>query len=148
MFNENIKELKKQIPTEPSYQIHIQNAVAAGDLQLKSHSEIIQAVIKKVQREILVQRSRYSERGYTGEYLQLDVADLIEIPKTAKQAIERYKKIKKSILEEIKKLEEKRDSLELRIQLASNSTIDPIIEEVDGLGKLSLFSEDVQKLLK
>jgi hypothetical protein len=84
---------------------------------------------------------------YTKERtVTLNIVDLIKLPKDLGEEAKRVKAHNKEIDAEIKELESQLDMLEVRIQLASNKTLQNLINEVDDMGDLSLVDNKLKLL--
>ena len=77
----------------------------------------------------------------------LDVKDVIAVPPEYDEMVAEYRRQKKELEEMTHKIRTQAESLVTRIQLASDRTLQTMINEVDDLGDLSLYDDTLRKLM-
>jgi hypothetical protein len=143
-----IGELKKKRLEYPSASNYIFKAILNDELELQP-KEVILAALKKKAMNAKEGSNWLSEQrmGYDKERtVTLNTPDLIKIPKDLGEEARRVVAHNKEIDGEIEELESQLDMLEVRIQLASNKTLQNLINEVDDMGDLSLVDNKLKLL--
>lgn len=148
--NQKVKELEKSLKDSPSLSNHLFTELLAGTLKLKSHEHILAslktlAMNAKEGSDWLSGESSGRWSSNTGK-ISLRYADLVELP-------ENYITIKTEVTEhnlkiqqEITDLKIQAETLETRIQLASDKTLQKMINEIDDMGDISLMDAKIKLL--
>lgn len=138
---DRIEELNKSMLKYPSASNYIFKAVLCDKLEIQP-KEVILNSIKKKALDAKEGENWLSERamGYEKEReIKLRLQDLIVLPDDYNKEVERVKKHNESILEEKRLLQVQLDTIEVRVQLASDKTLQNLVNEVDDMGSLSLI---------
>jgi hypothetical protein len=138
---ERIEFLRKTLLQYPSASNYIFKAVLNEKLELQPKEVILDAIKKKAlnakEGENWLSELRM---GYEKEReIKLLIHQLIVLPEDYKQEMERVRKHNQSITEEMNLLKIQLDTIEVRIQLASDKTLQNLVNEVDDMGSLSLI---------
>ena len=147
-INLKIKSLQDQLLVWPSASNYIFKAVMNGTLQLQSQQHIMEAIRKKAlaakEGESWLSGKRM---GYDKErVIEIDIPDLIIIPADLEDEKSRVVLHNKQINDQIRDLRIQMETLEIRIQLASDKTLQTMINEVDDMGNLSLIDTKLKLL--
>ena len=146
---EKIKILKDQKKQSPNRSNYLFREVMSGKIKLQPETVISEAIKK------LALKSRQGESWLSGEKsyystssdkVVLKVEDLLIIPKDLDIEIDEITKHNNKIDKQIDALKTQFETLEVRLQLASNSTLEKMISEIDDMGKLSLIDTKLKLL--
>lgn len=155
---EKINKIKSLIPRPPSLENHLMKVILSGELKTKTPTAIAHHVMERatnlesgsnlLERASSNSRSRWHddddddfEEG-TGYEITFEVSKIFELPEDFIILRDEYVRLRKIYLKEIEKVREHQKALETRINLASDKTLDPLIEEVNAMGVISF--EDAQ----
>lgn len=142
-----IKELNNSKIDYPNASNWIFKAILSDNLQIQSQEHILNALKTKALASKEGENWLSSERGWASEkYVKLNLKDLIVLPEDFYSAMEDASKHNAKINEEINLLQSQLDAIELRIQLASDKTLQKMINEVDDMGELSLIDTKLKLL--
>jgi hypothetical protein len=145
---DKISELEKTLLEYPSASNYIFKSCLNNELELQS-PEIIKEAIKKKALAAKEGSNWLSEdrMGWNKENtIKLLINELIVLPNDYKVELERVMIENRKIKEEIKSLKIQLDTIEVRIQLASDKTLQTLINEVDDMGNLSLIDTKIKLL--
>jgi len=145
---DKIEILKKGLQQYPSASNYIFKAVLNGKLELQPNEVILDAIKTKAlnakEGENWLSEMRM---GYEKEReIKLLINELIIIPDDYRQEMERVKKYNENIVAEIDLLRIQLDTIEVRVQLASDKVLQNLINEVDDMGNLSLMDTKLKLL--
>ena len=143
-----IEALRDSIPEAPSVSNYLFNAVMSGNFELQS-TESLKEIIKKKALNAKEGSNWLSEERMGWEKnitVKLRTEELFVIPEDYKEVYDDYKKKKNSIEKEIQDLNIQSDTLITRIQLASDKTLQKMIDEVDDMGNISLMDTKLKAL--
>ncbi len=145
-----IDALKHSMPELPNLEKYILNAVMSEKFTLRSPDEIRQAIKKKVfgltDRETLLTDSRsYYTRGNL-KSITLLVGDLFVIPAEYLEISKEYEASATALDDAINSIKAQLDGLVTRIQLASDKTLEMMINEVDDMGNISLLDIKIKEI--
>ncbi len=145
---DKIAELNKGLLQYPSASNFIFKAVLNGKLELQPTEVILDAIKKKAlnakEGENWLSEMRM---GYEKEReIKLLINQLIIVPDDYSVEVERVKQHNESIVAEINLLKIQLDTIEVRVQLASDKTLQNLINEVDDMGNLSLMDTKLKLL--
>ena len=140
-----LEEGKEKYPSAPNF---LFKAVLNGTLQLQP---------SEVTLEALRQRALNAKEGYNWlsdqshgwekeSTVKIKIQDLIAIPEDYKNEMARVQEHNAKIEQEIKQLRLQLDTIEMRVQLASDKTLQRLINEVDDMGELSLIDTKIKLL--
>lgn len=146
--NEKISALQGERMEYPSPSNYLFHAIMKDELKLQPQEKII-AVLKKKALNAKEGANWLSEErmGFDKERtVKLDITDLIDIPAEYRLKVEEAKKHNNEIAEKISVLKIQLETLETRIQLASDKTLQKMISEVDDMGDISLMDTKIKYL--
>lgn len=145
---DRIEELRKSLEELPSASNYIFKAVMNDSLELQSPEKIIEAIKKKALNAKEGQNWLSEERmGINKENtIRLPLKSLIVYPKDYYAELERVHLHNESINKQIKELKIQLDTIEVRIQLASDKSLQKLINEVDDMGDISLIDTRIKLL--
>lgn len=145
---DKIEVLRKSLLDYPSASNFIFKAVLNDKLELQPKEVILDAIKTKAlsakEGENWLSELRM---GYGKEReIKLFLEQLIVLPDDYKEEMERVKNHNKSIHAEIDLLKIQLDTIEVRVQLASDKTLQNLVNEVDDMGSLSLIDTKLKLL--
>jgi len=145
---EKITILTESLLKHPSASNYIFKAILNGTLELQSNDVILNAIktkaLKAKEGENWLSQMRM---GYDKEReIHLLTNSLIVLPNDYKEEFERVEEYNKSIRAEIALLRIQLETIEVRVQLASDKTLQGLINEVDDMGNLSLMDTKLKLL--
>jgi len=145
---DKIESLKKGMQQYPSASNYIFKAVLNGKLELQTNEVILDAIKTKAlnakEGENWLSEMRM---GWEKEReIKLLIQQLLVLPDDYKEEVERVKKHNESIVAEINLLIIQLDTIEVRVQLASDKVLQNLINEVDDMGNLSLMDTKLKLL--
>lgn len=145
-----VRAIEALIPEMPSLENHLMKTILSGELKLRPEKDIINMIVEKAtnlkRREYLIVTDRWDDEKDEEYFINLPVAQLFELPEDYKILYEEHVRVKKLYEKEIQKVEEQQKSLETRIRLASDKTLEPLIEEVNQMGKISFEDSQMKSL--
>lgn len=146
-----IGELRKTLLEHPNANNWLFNAVMTGNLEIQSREHILEVVKQKAlnssqNKNWLSNESMGWERYSSVKFGRL--SDIFVIPEDYKNEIKRVEDFNKSIKEKIDGLEVHLNTIEMRIQLSSDSVLKKLINEIDDMGDIKLIDTTVKKLNK
>lgn len=146
---DKIEELKKERILFPSASNFIFKSILNGELKLQSDEVTLDALRKKALNSKAGENWLSNDRiGYDMERtIKMDLSDLIVLPEDYREEVERIKTFNNDIEEKIKLLKLQLDTIEVRVQLASDKTLQNLINEVDDMGNLSLMDTKLKMLM-
>jgi hypothetical protein len=143
-----ISELEKTKLNYPNVPNYLFKAILSGKLELQpdEHTMSIlkeRALKAKEGANWLSDQSNGWEKFTT---IKLQVEDLIVIPEDYKKEREMVVEHNEKVDEEIKSLRMQLETVEMRVQLASDKTLQKLINEVDDMRELSLIDTKIKFL--
>ena len=143
-----IEMLKAERLAFPSAGNYLFKAALNGMLKLQPQEKTLNAITKKALNAKEGQNWLSDLRmGYEKEReIKLQIEELLVLPDDYEKEVERVECHNKKIGEEINKLQMQLESIEVRIQLASDKTLQKLINEVDDMGDISLIDTKVKLL--
>lgn len=145
---ERVDVLNRSIPKEPSLSNYLFHAVMSGRFEIVSNEQIRKLILDKVlnskEGEDWMSRSRGFLGSSTG--ISFEIKDLFIIPEDYLKLKEKHDSEKKKIQDEINNINITADSLITRIQLASDKTLQTMINEIDDMGNISLMDTKLKLL--
>lgn len=140
-----LEEGKEKYPSAPNY---LFKAILNGTLELQPPEVILEA---------LKQRALNSKEGYNWlsdqshgwereSVVKLKIKDIIITPEDYTKELERVREHNEKIHNDIVQLQQQLDTIEMRVQLASDKTLQRLINEVDDMGELSLIDTKIKSL--
>jgi len=145
---QKIEELKKSRMEFPSIDNYIFKAIMTDNLELQPAEVILSALKSKAKRAKAGENWLSDDRMgvYKSTTIRIDVSDLLKLPKDYDDELIRVKEYNSKINEEIASLQMQLETIEVRIQLASDKTLHAIINEVDDMGSISLIDTKLKLL--
>lgn len=152
-IQEQEKIIKSQEPdAPPALENYLYGLALTGKLELRPTEEIVNAIRSMAMGH---KAARYSENwlgNSNGDLLNrakinMKITDLICIPEEYSQQWEAYNKQRAKQAEQIAQIKAAGEALQLRIQLASDKTLEQMISEVDDMGNISLMDDHLRRLL-
>jgi len=146
---DQIDALRSSIPNSPSLNNYLLHAVMSGNFDIKSKDEIKEVIrqkaLKAKEREDWLGNSWHST---SKKSVVFEAEEIFIIPEEYKSLASEYIKSRNEIEANIRTISLQLDSLITRIQLASDKTLQTMINEVDDMGNISLFDEKLKLLAK
>lgn len=142
-----IKALDDAIPEPPSLGIYLLHAVMSGNFEIKSNEQIKEMILQKA----LNTKERDDWMGNSWGRASKDeiffkIKEFFVVPEEYTKRWEEYRERRKKLEDEINHLRVQSDSLITRIQLASDKTLQTMINEVDDMGNISLMDTKLRTL--
>ena len=146
--NERISELSEMRLKYPSASNYIFKAVLNDQLEIQPKEVILRALKKKALNAKEGANWLSDERmGFDKEStIRVLIEELILIPTDYRDELNRVKDHNKTLNLKINELKIQLDTIEMRIQLASDKTLQKLINEVDDMGDLSLMDTKLKSL--
>lgn len=143
-----IEELRSSKLEYPSASNYIFKAILNDELEIQPSNIILKALKDKAIRAKEGQNWLSEERmGFDRERtVKMDLRDLVVVPDDYSIELERVREFNKKIDEEIQLYRISLDTIEMRIQLASDRTLQNLINEVDDMGELKLIDTKLKML--
>ena len=145
-IDKKIEILSKDRMEYPSMSNFLFHAILKNELKLKTEEHILEAIKSKALNAKEGSNWLSNERmGFDKETtIKLHIEDLLEIPKNYDEKLSEIKNHNSKIQTEINLLKTQFDTIETRIQLASDKTLQKLINEVDDMGDLSLIDTKIK----
>lgn len=145
-----VKELESSIPEEPLLNNYIIGAFLDNSVKIYDSKTIkanLKSLVESLGKDDFVddRDGRWNGSRYvkTGPTISINPFLIMEEPKNFKTAFDKWKAIESEIRAKITALESQKDTLILKIQIGSNAILDKLITQVDSLGDLNLFGEQL-----
>lgn len=140
-----LEETKERYPSAPNY---LFKAILNGTLKLKPQEHTLEALKNRAlkAKEGYNWLSDQSQGWERESVVKLKISDIIEIPDDYAAEVERVSNHNSSIEKEISELRLQLDTIEMRVQLASDKVLQRLINEVDDMGELSLIDTKIKLL--
>lgn len=147
-FKEKTKALESGLPEEPELDKHLIGAVLSKTVKLQEPKEMLKRIekyVKELNSAELVKKEHYYGRKRKDEEELLRIAPecIFQMPESFIEAKKKYDEKKAVYDQEIKALTAQKDTLILKIQIGSNAILDKLIMQVDSLGDLDIFSNQL-----
>jgi len=145
-YRDEERKLDEGKPKEPSLNNYLVAAVLDGSVKMRSIEEIGNAVRQRVLRlgngESLVHEkySRYSSDNETYHSVSLQANELFIYPDAYLKAKEEYETKKAEIQKKKDALFAQKETLLLKIQIGSNTSLDRLIDSVDNMIDITLMN--------
>jgi hypothetical protein len=148
---EATKVLEKQMKSEPDMKNHVFMAIMNGTLKMRTSKEIFESLKKRAldsdqSNNWLMMKSRGYYNDKEDPTVVLECSDLFQLPES--YAVEKKKadEHNAALQQQINAIDLHMESLEVRITLASDKTLQQMINEVDDMGNLSLIDTKIKLL--
>lgn len=145
---DKIEELRRDKFDYPSASNYIFKAILNDTLELQDNATILKALKDKAIK------SKEGANWLSNEYMgankettiQLLIDELVVVPEDFDKERKRVHDHNKGIDSEIQSLYAQLDTIEVRIQLASDKVLQKLINEVDDMGDISLIDTKIKFL--
>jgi hypothetical protein len=142
-----IDALRSAIPEAPNLNNYLLHALMSNNFKLRTTEEIGETLR---QRALKATGSNDWLGNSWGSASKTDVhfkaAEIFVIPEEYKKLLTEYQATRKALEDEIHEIAIQSDTLKTRIQLASDKTLQTMINEVDDMGNISLMDEKLRLL--
>ena len=143
-----IAELNNQKMAYPSASNYFFKAIMNDTLELQPKEHIIKSLKKKALQ------SKEGSNWLSDERMSWDkerkvtlmIGELLVFPQDYYDEKEKVEKFNANIVQQIEELKMKLDGIEMRVQLASDKTLQNLINEVDDMGDLRLVDTQLKRL--
>lgn len=146
---ELIDALKQSLPKKPEASNYLLHAVLSGTFQIKTNDEIKEAIRQKAVRGASSSRNEWMSDPWgrvTPNEISLKVSDIFILPEEYTKQRDEYEAKENEVYEQIQTIKIQTETLIIRIQLASDKTLQTMINEVDNMGNLSLIDTKLKAL--
>lgn len=144
---EIIKNLEHSKPEKPSASSYLLSAVMSGNFEIQSNEHIKDVIRKKALEATSMDSWMDDNRAYArGTGIKFHINDIFIIPEEYKKRFDEWKAEIKRIDDDIFKIRTQAEGLCTRIQLASNKTLEKMINEVDDMGDISLMDTKIREI--
>jgi hypothetical protein len=142
---EELRKLQDETPSEPSLNNYLIAAMLDNSIELKSLDEIKASIRKKVLAlgpKDTFTSSKYTWRNDDAESHEITLmADILFVyPKAYLDAYAEWEAIIKEINQRIQKVNATSETLLLKIQIGSNTSLDRLVDSVDNMIDLTLMN--------
>jgi hypothetical protein len=144
-----VDALRNSIPKEPSLSNYILHAVMSGTFEIVSQAQIKEIIrqkaLKSSERDDWMGNSWHnaSKKG-----IVFNADELFVVPEEYKKLAKEYRDACQEINTKIGTIHKQVEGLVTRIQLASDKTLQTMINEVDDMGNISLFDTKLKELMQ
>lgn len=147
-----IKELESQKVLTPSLSSYIMHLILSDKFEIRSNEELKKSLRDKAIKGLSSSRpdnflgddSTWSQS--TKNKVTFKIEDFFILPNDYQKALDDSRAINRDIQEQIYQLNIQSESLETRIMLASDKTLQKMINEVDDMGDISLLQTKIKLL--
>jgi hypothetical protein len=143
-----IEEVRKGFLEHPSASNYLFKAILNNELKLQDETTILKALKSKAMNSKEGANWLSDERmGINrNSTVRLPLESLVVLPDDYYKALQEVKENNERIEAEIKELNSQLDTIEVRIQLASDKTLQKMINEVDDMGDICLLDTKLKYL--
>lgn len=156
-FKKQVEAIEKTVPEKPSMNRYLIGAFLDGSIKILDSKRIkdnLKKYVKALGSKELIKDSSTNYRRYKNswdydnddeedEMMMVVPSHIMEIPKTYIEATKEYTEKRDAARKAINALRTQRDTLVLKINIGSNQILDKLIMQVDSLGDLDLFSNQL-----
>lgn len=141
-----IEALKSNKMGSPSASNYIFRAIMNNDMRLQDGDVIISAIKEKALKAKEGSNWLTGNNNWYGkeQHVVLEIEKIIVLPDDYKIELDRVNEHNKQIDEKIRELQIQLETIEVRIQLASDKTLQKLINEVDDMGDISLIDTKIK----
>lgn len=146
-----IEVLNKEKLEFPSASNFVFKAILDGTLKLQPHEHILEVLKSRAlnSKEGENWLSKQSMSWGKNSHINFEnYSDLLIMPENYQIELDRVRAFNKNISEQIDSLQMSLNGIEMRIQLASDTTLKKLINEVDDMGDITLIDTTVKMLNK
>lgn len=160
-FNSEKEKLEKEIGEEPMISKYVEGAFLDGSAQMldpKTIKQNILAHIRELGNDDFVKTESYYRHDKGKTFCKIHPFVFMKPPASYEKDRAAWEKKKAEVDRKVKELKGQLDVLLLKINLGSSKLLEKLVEQIDSLGELDLFSnkltllvedmEKSQKLLK
>lgn len=148
--NETVRALTSSREDEPSLSNYLFHVVMSGTFAIKSNEEIREMIREKALNSKSGRDSWLGTRSIYGgnnrSEISFEATDFFILPEEYKKVRMEYEDRQKQLDAHIYNLKMQSDGLITRIQLASDRTLQTMINEVDDMGNISLMDTRLKEL--
>jgi hypothetical protein len=147
-----IKELESQKKEFPSIEQYMMHEILSNKFEIKSNEELRKIVIEKAKKGLSSSRpdnflgDSTSWTSSNKNKIILKFEDFFNLSSEYQNAFNDTKIYNNELNEQIRLLQIQSESLETRIMLASDKTLQKMINEVDDMGDISLIDTKIKLL--
>jgi hypothetical protein len=146
-FKEQHNELKEQIPEEPSLNNYLiaaflDNSIQFNDIE-KLKTNMRETVLKYGISDKLVEENSWNSRKNEQRYVRVLPEDLFVLPENYLAALSEYQQKKNEIEKRMKELQAQKETIVMKLQIGSSSTLDKLIIQVDNMADLSIMNSQL-----
>jgi hypothetical protein len=150
-----IKALESQIPKDPDVEMLWLMQAIEGKLKLKPTEGILNYFHEKAKERVekgSSQRNSWYDTDSSmwgaarNVYARIPISTLFESPDGLDKLKDDHRSKKDEIQAQIYELEKQLEMLEIRINLASDKTLQTMINEIDDMGNISLLDTKIKYL--
>lgn len=142
------EKLTKEKPKEPSLNNYLVAAILDNSIVLKSQETIREAIRKKVLAlgiketltEVVSKYNRYDDDDDETHRVTFDANVIFVYPEAYLKSYEEWMQKTKEINEKIDKLHAQKETLLLKIQIGSNTSLDRLVDSVDNMIDITLMN--------
>lgn len=142
--------LKERMKKNPEMSNHVYMAIMNGTLKMRTSKEIEEALKQKALKVESGEDWLIERRGYYNDdknpNIMLRCQDIFYFPESYAIQKKEVDEHNAALQKEIDDIELRMESLEVRITLASDKTLQQMINEVDDMGALSLIDTKIKAL--
>jgi len=145
-----IRALEQSKETAPSASNYIFKAILNGKLKLQPDEITLKAIEQKAIKAKEGDNWLSEERNWSasGNFIKLNLTDLLVVPEDYFIELEKVKAHNQAINKEIAELQMQLDTMEVRIQLASDKNLQSLINDIDDMGDVKLVDSHLKLLNK
>lgn len=147
--NAKIKILREDKEDPPSLSNYILHYVMSGNFEIISNDKIKEIITEKALNSKAGRDSWMSgQRAWSSDSGEISfrATDFFVLPDDFKKLMDEYLEKDKKRRDEINDLQMQADGLITRIQLASDKTLQTLINEIDDMGNISLMDTRLKAL--
>jgi len=146
-----IEVLKKTIPESLSLNVYMLHRVMSNNFEIKSNEELKKVILEKAFKA--GQKTQHREdwlgnswgNNHKGQVV-FTMQEFFIVPQEYLDMQEEIEVKKRAVEEEIRMLQTQLETLEIRITMASDKTLQSLINEVDDMGDIALIDTKIKLL--
>lgn len=149
---DKIKELESQMVEIPSIASYMMHEIMSDRFKIKSNEDLRNLIIDKAQKGLSSSRpmdflgSGNSWTGNDKNKIILTFEEFFILPSEYQSALDNAKLKNDNIRSKIIELKTQAEGLETRIMLASDKTLQKMVNEIDDMGDISLIDTKIKLL--
>lgn len=144
-----VRSLRELLPDHPNLSNFLLHKIMSGDFDIKSKEELKRQI---TERAISAKDGKdwnlsgRSSHWETQRAIEFKFKDFFVIDQEFQDKIDEYTQESQRINKEINDIQSRSDTLVVRIKLASNSTLESMIKEVDDMGNIQLMDTKLKAI--